>query len=129
MTDLPDYSIMNYPARTRLGQGQTRYMVTAAGTVTSGGTASFTISPSSGTQLTAGYISYTCDKSLIQEVQYYINSTLLLAENWDLNGKLEFADNAAYVFNYGESLTITLKNNDTASRNMRINVAGTIEEV
>lgn len=104
-------------------------MVTGSANVAAGGAATLEITPASGQTLNVAWISCYSQYSALNEMQFYINDTLLAAEHFDVTGKFNFPESAMYVFVANETCKIRIVNNDTTTRALRINLAGTIEDV
>ncbi|KKM24634.1 hypothetical protein LCGC14_1603070 [marine sediment metagenome] len=124
----PDWLGARWPIRTTQGYNQTRYVITAAGAVVSGGSAVLDITVAAGTRQIFSLVEAMSPVSVIQEVDISINDTIFWRRYYDVHGEISFPTGAALMLDAGAKLTITLINNDADTQTIRLNVAGTIED-
>ncbi|KKK80935.1 hypothetical protein LCGC14_2818510 [marine sediment metagenome] len=124
----PDWLANRWPVRSTLGTNQTRYVITAAAAIASGGSAVLDVTVAAGTRQVFALIEATSPVSVIQEVDISINTVVLWRRFYDVAGVISFPPEAALMLSAGSVLRVTIHNFDADTQTIRLNIAGTIED-
>ncbi len=125
----PDWLAARWPVRSTMGTNQTRLMLTAAGAVAAGGTAFLDITAPATHNMIVSSIAVASPVSCINYFWFQIGGVTLYWQYFDMNGQAFFPLDSAPVVPAGATATIVMQNNDAGIQTLRLNVAGTYEEI
>ena len=128
--DAPDHYAIGWPSRSTLGENQSRYMYTTAGSIAGGGgTGYLDITSPTGYNMIVSYISVESPVSCIQYMYVQIDATTLFHKYYDISCFLPFPTEGAIPVPEGSTLSIYITNNDASAQTLRISLGGIYEEV
>lgn len=126
----PDYTHLSSPVKTIVGRDQEKWslLVTRYG-MAHGSEAipAYTVPPHYKLSLGGGVI--TCNASCIQRVVMTHTPGIVGDYRYDMRGQIVFGSLSTTVLDPGETLTITLFNNDVVPRDFSISLVGVLEKV
>jgi len=125
----PDWLAARWPVRATMGTNQTRLMLTAAGAIAAGGNAFLDITAPVTHNMIVSSIAVCSPVSCINYFWFQISGVTLYWQYYDMNGQAFFPIDSAPVVPAGATATIFMQNNDAGIQTLRLNVAGTYEEI